>query len=97
MTDALVLSAQKKSALGRLIKVHTLLKGLEKIAASADIPMLYCQRNSMMGFYEFWQVVHNANRCFARLHPRVVNCRKKKCGHSNQVCCMKLEVLYSLV
>nr|GMD95569.1 E3 ubiquitin-protein ligase SDIR1-like [Ipomoea batatas] len=40
LTDALVLSAQKKSALGRLIKVHTLLKGLEKIAASADIPML---------------------------------------------------------
>jgi hypothetical protein len=25
-------------------------------------------------------------RCYARLHPRAVNCRKKKCGHSNQVC-----------
>ncbi|PWZ57780.1 Ubiquitin-60S ribosomal protein L40-2 [Zea mays] len=24
-------------------------------------------------------------RCYARLHPRAVNCRKKKCGHSNQV------------
>nr|GMD68665.1 E3 ubiquitin-protein ligase SDIR1-like isoform X1 [Ipomoea batatas] len=44
LTDALVLSAQKKSALGRLIKVHKLLKGLEKIAASADIPMLsFCR------------------------------------------------------
>ena len=21
-------------------------------------------------------------RCYARLHPRAVNCRKKKCGHS---------------
>lgn len=28
----------------------------------------------------FWFV-----RCYARLHPRAVNCRKKKCGHSNQV------------
>ncbi|WVZ56126.1 hypothetical protein U9M48_006703 [Paspalum notatum var. saurae] len=23
-------------------------------------------------------------KCYARLHPRAVNCRKKKCGHSNQ-------------
>nr|GEX56397.1 ubiquitin-60S ribosomal protein L40 [Tanacetum cinerariifolium] len=22
--------------------------------------------------------------CYARLHPRAVKCRKKKCGHSNQ-------------
>ncbi|XP_057798814.1 ubiquitin-60S ribosomal protein L40 isoform X1 [Salvia miltiorrhiza] len=27
-------------------------------------------------------------KCYARLHPRAVNCRKKKCGHSNQVCSM---------
>lgn len=26
----------------KMLKVHTLLKGLEKIAASADIPMLVC-------------------------------------------------------
>ena len=25
------------------------------------------------------------SRCYARLHPRAVNCRKKKCGHSNQL------------
>ena len=24
-------------------------------------------------------------RCYARLHPRAVNCRKKKCGHTNQL------------
>ncbi|KAL3570507.1 hypothetical protein D5086_027756 [Populus alba] len=24
-------------------------------------------------------------KCYARLHPRAVNCRKKKCGHSNQI------------
>nr|XP_043621398.1 ubiquitin-like [Erigeron canadensis] len=24
-------------------------------------------------------------KCYARLHPRAVNCRKKKCGHSNEV------------
>ncbi|PRQ50145.1 putative ribosomal protein L40e [Rosa chinensis] len=24
-------------------------------------------------------------KCYARLHPRAVNCRKKKCGHNNQV------------
>lgn len=23
--------------------------------------------------------------CYARLHPRAVNCRKKKCGHSSQL------------
>ncbi|GBG63698.1 hypothetical protein CBR_g39009 [Chara braunii] len=24
-------------------------------------------------------------KCYARLHPRAVNCRKKKCSHSNQL------------
>ncbi|CAE7941170.1 RPL40B [Symbiodinium necroappetens] len=24
-------------------------------------------------------------KCYARLHARAVNCRKKKCGHSNQL------------
>jgi ubiquitin C len=24
-------------------------------------------------------------KCYARLHPRAINCRKKKCGHSNQL------------
>ncbi|CAA6660647.1 unnamed protein product [Spirodela intermedia] len=24
-------------------------------------------------------------KCYARLHPRAVNCRKKKCGHCNQL------------
>nr|GMD03295.1 ubiquitin-60S ribosomal protein L40-like [Ipomoea batatas] len=28
-------------------------------------------------------------KCYARLHPRAVNCRKKKCGHSNQVCLLE--------
>ncbi|PWA71424.1 hypothetical protein CTI12_AA280930 [Artemisia annua] len=26
-----------------------------------------------------------AQKCYARLHPRATNCRKKKCGHSNQL------------
>jgi ubiquitin C len=25
------------------------------------------------------------HKCYARLHPRAVNCRKKKCGHTNQL------------
>ena len=25
------------------------------------------------------------HRCYARLHPRAVNCRKKKCGHTNNL------------
>lgn len=33
-------------------------------------------------------------RCYARLHPRAVNCRKKKCGHSNQV---SVTALHSVV
>lgn len=24
-------------------------------------------------------------KCYARLHARAVNCRKKKCGHTNQL------------
>jgi len=24
-------------------------------------------------------------KCYARLPPRAVNCRKKKCGHTNQL------------
>lgn len=24
-------------------------------------------------------------RCYARLHPRAKNCRKRKCGHSNHL------------
>nr|GEW18357.1 ubiquitin-60S ribosomal protein L40 [Tanacetum cinerariifolium] len=27
----------------------------------------------------------NCPRCYARLQPRATNCRKKKCGHSNQL------------
>ena len=27
----------------------------------------------------------HSRRCYARLHPRAVNCRKKKCGHTNQL------------
>nr|XP_039331587.1 ubiquitin-60S ribosomal protein L40-like [Saimiri boliviensis boliviensis] len=26
------------------------------------------------------------HKCYARLHPRAVNCRKKKCGHTNNLC-----------
>lgn len=26
-----------------------------------------------------------SNRCYARLHPRAHNCRKKKCGHSSNL------------
>ncbi|KAE8681383.1 Ubiquitin-60S ribosomal protein L40-1 [Hibiscus syriacus] len=25
------------------------------------------------------------HKCYARLHPRAVNCMKKKCGHRNQL------------
>ena len=28
---------------------------------------------------------YTPSRCYARLHPRAVNCRKKKCGHTNQL------------
>mmetsp|Transcript_7668 Transcript_7668/g.23214 ORF Transcript_7668/g.23214 Transcript_7668/m.23214 type:complete len:131 (+) Transcript_7668:94-486(+) len=24
-------------------------------------------------------------KCYARLHPKATNCRKKKCGHTNQL------------
>lgn len=24
-------------------------------------------------------------KCYARLHPRATNCRKKKCGHTNNI------------
>ncbi len=24
-------------------------------------------------------------RCYARLHPRAVNCRKRKCGHTSNL------------
>ncbi|CAK1540449.1 unnamed protein product [Leptosia nina] len=24
-------------------------------------------------------------KCYARLHPRATNCRKKKCGHTNNL------------
>ncbi|XP_051007459.1 ubiquitin-60S ribosomal protein L40-like [Acomys russatus] len=26
------------------------------------------------------------HKCYARLHPSAVNCRKKKCGHTNNLC-----------
>ncbi|WVZ04936.1 hypothetical protein V8G54_018282 [Vigna mungo] len=68
LTDAVIPTTQKKTALNRLVKasthvnvhqdlkdvklwqVHTLLKGLEKIAANANIPMLVCgDFNSVSG------------------------------------------------
>ncbi|CAF2292350.1 unnamed protein product [Brassica napus] len=32
-------------------------------------------------------------KSYARLHPRAVNCRKKKCGHSNQVLLLSLLIV----
>ena len=32
-----------------------------------------------------WTIKMICRKCYARLHPRAVNCRKKKCGHSNQL------------
>ena len=29
--------------------------------------------------------LHHPPRCYARMHPRATNCRKKKCGHSSQL------------
>jgi ribosomal protein L40E len=31
----------------------------------------------------------DARRCYARLHPRAKNCRKKKCGHTAQLRCAR--------
>jgi hypothetical protein len=49
-------------------------------------PALAIQRwnrqNSSTSFSTF--SIH-PNRCYARLHPRATNCRKKKCGHTNQL------------
>uniref|UniRef100_A0A2K6GBF9 Ubiquitin-ribosomal protein eL40 fusion protein n=1 Tax=Propithecus coquereli TaxID=379532 RepID=A0A2K6GBF9_PROCO len=33
-------------------------------------------------------------KCYARLHPRAVNCRKKKCGHINNLLCLKKKTKY---
>ncbi|PWA57927.1 ubiquitin-60S ribosomal protein L40 [Artemisia annua] len=33
-------------------------------------------------------------KCYARLHPRATNCRKKKCGHSNQLRPKKKKCFY---
>lgn len=33
----------------------------------------------------FGDVYCPPTRCYARLHPRAVNCRKKKCGHTNNL------------
>ena len=50
----------------------------------STIWLFYCSVGCLLAFF-----VNNAvvvvYRCYARLHPRAVNCRKKKCGHSNQV------------
>ncbi|GFP93690.1 ubiquitin-60S ribosomal protein l40 [Phtheirospermum japonicum] len=34
---------------------------------------------------KYRQVKLICRKCYARLNPRAVNCRKKKCGHNNQV------------
>lgn len=50
---------------------------------------LSCMPNELWSLYPFWLGVFMhflfCCRCYARLHPCAVNCRKKKCGHSNQV------------
>uniref|UniRef100_A0A7S3UG46 Ubiquitin-like domain-containing protein n=1 Tax=Picocystis salinarum TaxID=88271 RepID=A0A7S3UG46_9CHLO len=35
--------------------------------------------------YNTDKMICRHNKCYARLHPRAVNCRKKKCGHTNQL------------
>ncbi|PWA80260.1 ubiquitin [Artemisia annua] len=34
---------------------------------------------------KYKQDIKICRKCYARLHPRATNCRKKKCGHSNQL------------
>lgn len=36
-------------------------------------------------FFSWLVLIHFFHRCYARLHPRAVNCRKKKCGHTNNL------------
>ena len=52
-----------------------------KISLFYSSPQLWL--NSIRAFV--WLSYYCFARCYARLHPRAVNCWKKKCGHSNQV------------
>ena len=62
----------------QILKVHTLLKGLEKIAASADIPMLVCgDFNSVPGrrvMYFFWNWKHYYYTIFIDTYSVNLNC-----------------------
>ena len=36
-------------------------------------------------FWRFYSVFLYVSRCYARLHPRATNCRKKKCGRTSSL------------
>eukprot|EP00955_Chlamydomonas_euryale_P045182 353082-Chlamydomonas_euryale.AAC.8 len=39
----------------------------------------------MLLLHRYRQDKKICRKCYARLHPRATNCRKKKCGHTNQL------------
>lgn len=59
------------------------------VLSCVTLPVVARQANDIVS----WQHGHNMlstalhvlYRCYARLHPRATNCRKKKCGHTNQL------------
>ncbi|RZC48083.1 hypothetical protein C5167_041031 [Papaver somniferum] len=59
-----------------LIDTKRRIEKLEPLRNSADDP-----RIRMLNLHSFSE----AFRCYACFHPCAVNCRKKKCGHENQV------------
>ena len=49
-----------------------------------DIYITFFERKRKLTFDEK-KNSNKKSRCYARLHPRATNCRKKKCGHTNQL------------
>nr|UXY88022.1 ubiquitin [Cryptomonas curvata] len=68
----LLLILNKKIYLSSILKVNRLLGGIIEPTLAAIARKNNCEKLI-------------CRKCYARLHPRAKNCRKKACGRSNQL------------
>lgn len=72
---------QKESTLHLVLRLRggVIEPSLKVLASAYKCEKMICRKyGSVIGWFYY-------RRCYATLPPRATNCRKKKCGHSNQL------------
>uniref|UniRef100_A0AAQ4RJV9 Ubiquitin-ribosomal protein eL40 fusion protein n=1 Tax=Gasterosteus aculeatus aculeatus TaxID=481459 RepID=A0AAQ4RJV9_GASAC len=71
---------------GRTLSDYNIQKGNKFNLNPGQLTCFNCQSESTLQLAQKYNCDKMiCRKCYARLHPRAVNCRKKKCGHTNNL------------